>query len=64
MVTTQELTNIKVPNEFSTIKVPKDIAHLVRIYCIFNNQKVYDFTGKVLEKELEEFKKSLKVLSR
>ena len=44
--------------EFASIKVRKDLAQLLRVYCMFN-QKVYNFTEKVLEKELESFKKRL-----
>ena len=50
--------------EFASIKIYKETATIVRIYGIFNNQKVYDFTGKVLEKELERFKKKIKNLSK
>jgi len=50
-ITEKRLTNIK---------VPKETADLVRVYCIFNNRKVTEFATEVLETHLEHFKMSLK----
>jgi hypothetical protein len=43
----------------TNIKVPKEIADLAKVYCIFNNQTLMNFTTNLLERELEEFKKQL-----
>ena len=46
----------------TNIKVPKETANLVRVYCIFNNKKVTEFATKVLEKELAEFKNQIEAM--
>jgi hypothetical protein len=48
----------------TNIKVPKEIADLARIYCIFNNKTLRDFTASLLEKELEDFRKQLNAMKR
>jgi len=52
-VTAQQLTNIK---------VPKETADLVRVYCIFNNRKVTEFTTGVLDRELAGFRRRLEAV--
>jgi len=54
-VTEKQLTNIK---------VPKETADLVRVYCIFNNRKVTEFTTGVLDRELAEFRRKLEAIKR
>lgn len=46
----------------TNIKVPKEIANLIRIYCIFNQITVTDFATKIFERELEDFKKKLELM--
>jgi hypothetical protein len=48
----------------TNIKVPKEIADLARIYCIFNNKTLRDFTTSLLERELEDFRKQLDAMKR
>jgi hypothetical protein len=48
----------------TNIKVPKEIADLARIYCIFNNKTLRDFTASLLERELEDFRKKLENLKK
>lgn len=50
--------------KFTSIKIREDLAKVIRVYCIFNNRKVYDFTEEIFEKELFEFKKKLDSLKK
>ncbi len=43
----------------TNIKVPKEIANLAKVYCIFNNKTLTEFITQILEKELEDFKREL-----
>ena len=47
------------PKLLTNIKVPKEIANLAKVYCIFNNKTLTEFITRLLEKELEDFKKEL-----
>jgi hypothetical protein len=51
-------------NCLTNIKVPKETADVLRIYCIFNKRKVTDFATSVLDKELASFRRRLEVLKR
>ncbi len=44
------------------LHVSAEIAELVRIYCVFNNKKMVDFTTEILERELQSFRKQLEVM--
>lgn len=44
----------------TTLKVDKETADLVRIYCIFNDIAVQDFVREVLEDRLEEFREKIR----
>jgi hypothetical protein len=46
----------------TTLKVDKETADLVRIYCIFNDIAVQDFVREVLEDSLEEFRERIKAI--
>lgn len=45
--------------ELTSIKVKKETAELLRIYCVFNNLKMADITTEVLDEKLDTFKKRL-----
>lgn len=61
MVTTQTEENkcSKEPARLTNIKVSKELADAVKVYCIFNNKTVTDFTTQVLERELKGFRERL-----
>ena len=48
----------------TTVKVDKETADLVRIYCIFNDIAVQDFVGEVLQDRLKEFRQKINRLTR
>lgn len=50
--------------QLTNIKVPRETADLVRVYCIFNNKKVTKFATDVLNKELESFRKRLEAMKQ
>ena len=52
------------PKLLTNIKVPKEIANLAKVYCIFNKKTLTEFITRLLEKELEEFREELKGLRR
>ena len=43
----------------TNIKIPKEVANLLRIYCIFNNRKITEFVSELLTGELKEFKEKI-----
>ncbi len=45
--------------ELTSIKVKKETAELLRIYCVFNNKKMTDFVSEILQSELTDFQKRL-----
>ena len=47
----------------ANIKVDRDIALTLSIYCKINRITMFDFTNEVLSSQLEEFKDKLKVMS-
>ena len=50
--------------KLTSIKIKKEVAELVRIYCLFNNIKMADFSSEILEKRLKEFKENLERLRK
>ena len=44
------------------IKVDRDIALTLSIYCKLNKIRMFDFTNQLLSSELEPFKDKLKVM--
>jgi len=46
------------------IKVDRDIALTLSIYCKLNKIRMFDFTNEVLSSELEQFKDKLKVMRK
>ncbi len=49
-ISRQQLTNIK---------LPKQTADLLRVYCIFNNRKITEYVTDLLEEHLAEFRKEM-----
>ncbi len=49
-ISRQQLTNIK---------LPKQTADLLRVYCIFNNRKITEYVTELLEERLGEFRKEM-----
>ncbi len=45
--------------KLKTIKVQKETADLIRVYCIFNKLKIKDYANDVFEKDPENFKEKL-----
>ena len=43
----------------TTIKVSKETADLMKVYCAFNGKTISDFASDVLGRELSGFKKRL-----
>ncbi len=41
------------------IKIHKETAELLRIYCILHKRKVTEFTTRILDHQLEDFKKQI-----
>ncbi len=50
--------------KLSNIKVPKDTADMVHIYCIFNDKTMTEFATHTLENELSAFRERLRVLRK
>lgn len=48
--------------KFTCIKVSRDAAELLRIYCLFNNQRISDYVDKVVERDLSDFKMKVRSL--
>lgn len=61
MVATQACKNVRT---LANIKVPKDTADLLRVYCIFNKRKVSEFATQILEKELSTFRQQLEAMKK
>ena len=49
-ISRQQLTNIK---------LPKQTADLLRVYCIFNNRKITEYVTELLEEHLAQFRKEM-----
>jgi len=49
-ISRQQLTNIK---------LPKQTADLLRVYCIFNNRKITEYVTELLEENLAKFRKEM-----
>lgn len=51
-------------SDLTNIKVPKKVANLVRVYCIFNNRKVSEFVTGILTKELKGFNEKVERMNK
>ena len=56
--------NLFLSEKYTTIKVTKTIAHMVRIYCLMNHVGVSEFVIKLLDKELVDFKKRFEEMKK
>ncbi len=48
----------------TSIKVPKQIADLIKIYCIFYGTTMAEFTTALIECELSDFKKKVDAIKQ
>jgi len=58
------MQKLKPQNNYTLLKVNKNLVDLIRIYCIFHNKKITNFVQETIEKELAEFKKQLESLRK
>lgn len=49
---------------FVNIKVSRQTADLLKVYCALTNRRMAEETTRILEKELQAFKKRLETLSK
>ena len=49
-------------SSLTTIKVSKETADLMKVYCVFNGKTIAEFASGVLDKELSGFKRRLDTL--
>ena len=45
--------------QLTNIKVPKQTADLIRVYCILNKRKVTEFATEIIEERLAEFRNQM-----
>ena len=50
--------------KFINIKVNKEIADMLHIYCKLNNVKMLDFANKIFEEKFKGFKEQIKELNK
>ncbi|MBS3148335.1 hypothetical protein J4219_05600 [Candidatus Woesearchaeota archaeon] len=55
-------SNEKDASKCVNIKVSRDVALLLKTYCVINNRQMSDFTTEVLKEKLSEFNERLKRL--
>ena len=56
---------IKIKNmkeQLVNIKVKRNVANLLKVYCVLKQKKMSEIASTVLEKELDEFERKLKNL--
>jgi ATP-dependent Clp protease adapter protein ClpS len=51
-------------SRLTTVKLRKETADLVRVYCIFNDISMQDFVTEVLRRKLQEFGQEIEKLKQ